>query len=142
MSVSIDDASASSVIREYLSARNKWELDAWKLSRVDGDESLVDEAEAQIQAGYDAVLRQYCAPRVIALDLRAHYRHPPSVDPNRTRIVSSKGVRGAMRVVTAEDDLAFGNLTYEYDLVELDGALKISERRFRPATGRPIRDVW
>lgn len=142
MSVSIDDASASSVILEYLSDRNRWELDAWQLSHVGGDDSMVDEAEAQIQAGYEGLLRRHCAPRVIALDLRAHYRHPPSVDPNRTRIVSSKRVRGGIRVVTAEDDLAFGNLTYEYDLVELDGALKISERRFRPATGRPIRDGW
>jgi hypothetical protein len=103
MSVSIDDASASSVILEYLSDRNKWERDARRLSRVKGDDSVVDAADAPIQAGYEGLLQKHCAPRVIALELRAHFRHPPLVDPDPRARSAGGRLEGEQNVVPCLD---------------------------------------
>ena len=139
----VDRDAATSAILEYMSERNGWERAAHKQSRGRKNEAAELESEAQIQAGYRDLLARYCAPRVVALNLRYHYGDPPTVDPQHTTIVSVKRVREEIRVRTVESrDDGLGPATYEYEMAEVEGALKLSDRRLVAGRGNSIRDVW
>ena len=138
-----EKAEAERAIFAYLSDRNAWEREAWKLSPAGQSYGAWSKVRDAIQAGYDSLIQRHCAPRVVALGLRSAYGHPPSVDPNGTRIVSMKRHRGAIKVLTDEGSRdGLGSVSYEYELVEIDGVLKLSERRARFPGQRPIREVW
>ena len=111
--------------------------------RARKSEAAEVESEPQIQAGYSDLLARFCAPRVVDLNLRYHLGDPPTVDPERTKIVSVNRVRGTIRVRTEETrDDGLGMATYEYELTDVDGALKISDRRLCAGRGISIRDVF
>ena len=143
MPTNIEDGAAERAVFDYLSDRNGWEREAWNLSHSRRGTTHWSEVNATIRAGYAALLERHCAPRVIALRLPPTYGKPPTVDPGGTRIVSVTHQRGAVKVMTEEDigdDL--GPTRYEYELVEVDGRLRLAERRGRVSGRRPVRDVW
>ncbi len=135
---------AERAILEYLTDHNAWERAAWKLAHSRKAETDWADVRASLQSGYDALLRRHCAPRVIALGLLYAFGNPPAANPAGLRIVSITRKRGVIKALTEERDRdgLVAETTYEYELIELDGDLKLSERRARFADRRPIREVW
>jgi hypothetical protein len=140
----VDEQPVERAIVDYLTDHNLWERAAWKLSHSRRGTTHWPEVKATIRAEYAALLERHCAPRVVALGLLPAYGNPPEANPEGLRIVSTKRGRGAIKALTAErvNDGIFGAKPYEYELIEIDGELKLSERRARFADRRPIRDVW
>ena len=138
-----DKAAAERVILNYLSERNAWEREVWPRRTAGRTDEAKADTRARIRDEYSELIRRHCAPRVVALGLHPAYGSPPTVDPEGTRIVSITRHRGSIRVLTEEDTHdGLGSTAYEYELVDNDGQLKLSERRGRVSGFRAIRDVW
>ena len=138
-----EQAEAERAILDYLSERNEWERGAWKLGRSRRAQAAWPEVKETIRAGYAAILERHCATRVIALGLLPAYGNPPTVDPAGARIVSSNRDHRGVHVITEEETGdGLGPTTYEYELIEVDGQLRLAERRARFPDRRPIREVW
>jgi hypothetical protein len=143
VSKAVDRDAAIRAILEYMTERNAWERAAFKQSRGRKSAAAELESETRIQAGFSELLARHCAPRVLDLHLGYHYADPPSVDPERTTIVSLSRARGTIRVRTEESNRpGLGTATYEYELADIEGVLKLSDRRRVAGRGNSIRDVW
>jgi hypothetical protein len=137
------EAAAERAVLDYLTDRHAWEREAWKLGRSRKATTAWPEVKATIRDGYAALLERHCAPRVIALGLLPAYGDPPTANPAGVRFVSSSRQGAAIKVITEEDiGDGLGATTYEYEIVELNGRLRLAERRGRVPNRRAIRDVW
>lgn len=140
----VDEQAVRRAILDYLTDHNAWERAAWKLSHSRKEVAGSAAVRAPLESGYDALIRRHCAPRVVALGLLPAYGNPPATNPEGLRIASITRVGGVIKALTVEQDRdgLVGDKTYEYELIDIDGELKLSERRARFKDRRPIRDVW
>lgn len=137
-----DRSPAIDALLRYLAARNAWErAAAMRLKAAETPETDFA-AHIQIRAEYAALLAQFCAPRINALDLKYSFQDPPSVDPAQTKIISVRGDPNRTRIRTEESAGGVDPEIYDYELVDVDGRWMIEGRRFRAYTGRWIRDVF
>ena len=143
MSDRSDLAAATQLVLDYLQARRDFEIKATQRFEVAAEAGDYEAALSEIQRDYDAVLAAFCAPNILKRRLRSHFGDPPTADPAVTQIesVTSFGQRTVVR--TAEDIIGppLGPGTVEYVLEQVDGSLRIRDRRTRGSDGRWIRFV-
>jgi hypothetical protein len=113
METDCDFKDPEQVFREFMTAMNRWELDAFRsMPRVD-DFTAMEQWWPRIADDRHRILDTYCVPKKRASATRPSVGSPPTYDPATTRIVETVQPSPSRTEIKTEDSSrAAGTFTY------------------------------
>jgi hypothetical protein len=99
------------ILRSFIKAMNKWELECWKIhseSKIKKDDPIA--RLKQFQESQERIFAKYCTPKKrVIVDRFGSFRNPPEYDPEMETILKIEEVSKRRVVIYTQQGTGFRN---------------------------------